>query len=39
MVRLEDCHAGMPGSNLPRPIGNVFVLLKNSRDLHFDNSC
>ena len=24
MVRAEDCHAGMPGSNLPRHNGTIF---------------
>ena len=33
MVRVENCHAGVPGSNLPRHSG-IFFFLKNSRDLH-----
>ena len=37
VVRLEDCYAGMPGSNLPRHSG--FFFYKNSRGLRFDNIC
>ena len=36
--RIEDCRAGMAGSNLPCHIGSIFFLY-NSRDLQFDNIC